>query len=64
MEEGRDTVLAGIGVTWQAVSGSRSSETECLLLADVGICRRGTDDPVDAECGVTTLTAAGTGCRS
>ena len=66
VEEGRDTVLLhGGGFIRRAVAGSRSSETEGhLLSADVGMCRRGTDDTVDAGGCVTRMMAAGSGPRS
>ena len=38
VEEWRDTVVAGCGVTQKAADGSRSSEAECdLLVSEVGV---------------------------
>ena len=55
----RGTVIAGGGVTRQAVTGSRSSEAEAgVLLVDVD-GRRGTEDTVVAGSGFTRKAIGG-----
>ena len=45
VEEWRDTVIVGSGVTLMAVAGSRSSQTEGdLFLSEVGVLHEGTEE--------------------
>ena len=55
------TVFIRSGVTRMAVAGSRSSETEGVLVVDGRVRREGIEDTVAVGCGVTRMAVAGFG---